>query len=1011
MTKKRFATKALLSLLITVLLLGSLSVFSLAAERVENLKQSYGLIVPTDSKLEAPKSSYTFYGDSGKLYFMRISKGKENAKFAVEIYSDSNYQNQIRRFSSDYSATASNKPLSITWNFKDIESGKYYGRCYTYVETSEEDITIDSSSFKKFEININRVGKKEVKLVSVKNSVDGPVVKWSTLPTGKEYYVYRKEINKTGWVKLATVGEDTTSYTDKTAKSGKNYTYTVRCNDGKYTSLYNKAGLKITCLESPKLKSVAATGAAGDAVLKWNKVTGAKGYYVYRKGGSLSEYEWTKIATIKSGSTTSYTDKKARNASWNYTYTVKAYNGKSYSGHDALGLDFDYIPAPSLKKASSYYGGMKIEWGIENENIIEYFVYRKENNKWKKIGETRNKYFIDTTAASNKSYTYTVKAASDTNSGAFSSKGITAKFIATPEISPVTFNTKEASVVKWTKVAGAAGYKVYRKINDASSWSLIATVKGGTKTTYNDTVAKESGSKYTYTVRAYDSANKMGYYMLNGITGTFLSTPVFAAKQIPTEDGSLAIGVAWEAVEGAECYNVYKRIPGESWVLIAEKITEVSYVDTQVENAKAYDYAVRALTNNGDISKFNTVSAYAVTIPVLDNVVAEETGVRITWGAVEGATGYNVYRISEDSTEWTLIASTETNEYLDESEEALTKPLIYTVSALFGELESEIDNYLGNFTEIAAAIAFDEESKTINLLWEAPEGATITIAKAVNDEPALPLGDFSAFTEFSDDAIIEGNTYTYYITAKIDGKIASTVYVGAKYPYPPLEKTTVTVQDVEYTDGIANCIITWTAVNFADEYVVIRESADGEETALATITADKAVGDIFSFTDIDVPADGSYTYKVKAVATQSERDESVSEPSETVNVYKQLSALTDLKVTSDILENAEVHAVLTWAPVENAEKYLVYRQVENGEWILLQEILPVAGEEGAEAVLPTTYTDKNTQEGVEYTYRVVAQAENRGEVFNFIDYCWGEKAEDEPTNTPTDEPTDIPTVE
>ena len=120
MTKKRFATKALLSLLIAVLLLGSLSVFSLAAERVENLKQSYGLIVPTDSKLEAPKSSYTFYGDSGKLYFMRISKGKENAKFAVEIYSDSNYQNQIRRFSSDYSATASNKPLSITWNFKDI---------------------------------------------------------------------------------------------------------------------------------------------------------------------------------------------------------------------------------------------------------------------------------------------------------------------------------------------------------------------------------------------------------------------------------------------------------------------------------------------------------------------------------------------------------------------------------------------------------------------------------------------------------------------------------------------------------------------------------------------------------------------------------------------------------------------------------------------------------------------------------------------------------------------------
>ena len=201
MTKKRFATKAFLTFLVAIMLLASLSVLSSAVDKVENLKKSYGEIVPTDSKLEAPKSSYTFYGDSGKLYFMRISKGKENAKFAVEIYADENYQNQIRSFNSDYSTSPSNKPLSITWKFNDIKSGKYYGRCYTYVETSEEDRTIDSSSFRKFEININRVGKKEVKLNSVSNSVKGPVIKWSTLPTAEEYYVYRKEPNKTGWVK------------------------------------------------------------------------------------------------------------------------------------------------------------------------------------------------------------------------------------------------------------------------------------------------------------------------------------------------------------------------------------------------------------------------------------------------------------------------------------------------------------------------------------------------------------------------------------------------------------------------------------------------------------------------------------------------------------------------------------------------------------------------------------------------------------------------------------------
>ena len=94
MSKKRFATKAILALLVVIMVLGSMSIFSLAADTVRNEGGKYGQIIPTDSKLKAQKSSYTFYGDSGKLYFMRISKGKPNSFFAVEIYSDKNYQTQ-----------------------------------------------------------------------------------------------------------------------------------------------------------------------------------------------------------------------------------------------------------------------------------------------------------------------------------------------------------------------------------------------------------------------------------------------------------------------------------------------------------------------------------------------------------------------------------------------------------------------------------------------------------------------------------------------------------------------------------------------------------------------------------------------------------------------------------------------------------------------------------------------------------------------------------------------------
>ena len=1010
MSKKRFATKAILALLVVIMVLGSVSIFSLAADTVRNEGGKYGQIIPTDSKLKAQKSSYTFYGDSGKLYFMRISKAQENAFFAVEIFSDSGYQNKIRSFESEYDKKAGNKPLSITWNFKDVTSGKYYGRCYTFVQTGEEDRTIDSSSYKKFEININRVGKKEVKLKSIGNSVGGPVIKWDSLPTGVEYYVYRKEVNKTGWSKIATVGEDVTAYKDTKAKSGKTYTYTVRCYDGKYTSLYNKSGLKIICLDTPVLKSVDGTSSPGNALIKWNKVTGAKGYYVYRKGGSLSDYSWKKIATIKSGSTTSYTDKTARSTDWNYNYTIKAYNGKSYSGHDTVGLDFDYIPAPKLKKVAPYYGGMKLEWSLENENVVNYYVYRKEASGWKKIGTTRNQYFIDTTAVSNKSYTYTVKALSDTNCGGFNSKGISAKYIATPEIAPITFNNNNASVVKWDAIKGAAGYKLYRKINDAEGWTQIATIKGASKTSYTDTVAKESGDKYTYTVRAYDASGKMGYFMPNGVTATFLAAPDFYAEQIPTDDNALIIGVLWEQVTGADFYNVYRRLPQGEWELVAEKTTELVYCDTDVKVGTIYEYAVRALTEEGDISKFDVCEGYAITIPEMESVIVEETQVKLSWTAIEGADAYAVYRQEKGSESWAYVGSSTTNELEDTFEDALTKPYYYTVCAFFGSLQSKSYSGMPNFVELQATASFDKKTNTIAVDWKAPEGAVITLEKSVEGEPLIAIdGEFANEGTFTDDAIIEGNTYVYVATATAEGKISSKALVSAKYPHPPLDESSVYINcgdegEVTYKDGIASVELVYTPVEFADEYHIIRVDEDEVETTVAIIDASTTPdeGDLF-YTDTDIP-EGTYTYKVKAVATKSDRESSVSFDDPIATVYDQLDALYDLRtIYAEKNEDGKISVTLSWAHTENAEKYTVYRKPAGGsEWGKpIAEIVAESAEEGAEPILKTTYTDNTVEINTKYDYKVVASAENRGKVEAYItDYEWVEEIPEEEEPTP-----------
>ena len=55
--------------------------------------------------------------------------------------------------------------------------------------------------------------------------------------------------------------------------------------------------------------------------------------------------------------------------------------------------------------------------------------------------------------------------------------------------------------IKFQIVKGAAGYDVYRKVDDATKWTLIGTAPAGS-TKYNDSNIS-AGSRYTYTVKAY----------------------------------------------------------------------------------------------------------------------------------------------------------------------------------------------------------------------------------------------------------------------------------------------------------------------------------------------------------------------------------------------------------------------------------------------------------------------------------------------------------------------------
>lgn len=239
-------------------------------------------------------------------------------------------------------------------------------------------------------------------LSSAANATSGVTVQWGKVTGAAKYRVFRKVSGASKWDKVTDT--TSTSCTDTTAKSGTTYIYTVRCisGDGKsYTSSYDAKGKTVLRLSNP---SVTVSNTASGVAVKWGKVTGANGYYVYRKTDSG---KYSKIATIKSGSTVSYTDTavKSKNGT-TYTYTVRAYNGSTLSSY--AGKKIVRLTAPTISSVTNSSGRtMTVKWN-KNSSATGYQVYYKTGSTVKTVTVKGSSSLSKTISGLTKGSTYTV---------------------------------------------------------------------------------------------------------------------------------------------------------------------------------------------------------------------------------------------------------------------------------------------------------------------------------------------------------------------------------------------------------------------------------------------------------------------------------------------------------------------------------------------------------------------------------------------------------------------------
>ena len=184
-----------------------------------------------------------------------------------------------------------------------------------------------------------------VPAVKLTNTKAGIEVTWNASADADSYVVLRKAGTSDTWEKIADTAK--TAYVDKNVTEKTVYTYAVQAVSEVGTSAYTGKTVTrktpITTLQTPV---VTLSNANSGLILRWNKITGAKQYVVYKKAGNAKA--WTKVATVKK---LSYVDRQVKTGV-KYTYAVKATGDYALSSYKAKALyrvdgqDINYYCSP-----------------------------------------------------------------------------------------------------------------------------------------------------------------------------------------------------------------------------------------------------------------------------------------------------------------------------------------------------------------------------------------------------------------------------------------------------------------------------------------------------------------------------------------------------------------------------------------------------------------------------------------------------------------------------------------
>ena len=432
----------------------------------------------------------------------------------------------------------------------NVKSGVTYKFVIKALNADSDEIVVSD------EISVMYVGIPTIK--NFQNTVSGTKVYWSACKGAAKYelsYLNDKKV----W-KVVEITTQTNALHDG-LKTGKNYSYKVRCLDEKGKALNEYSAVKSNRFVAP-IKITSISNGGNGVTFKWKSVTGVSKYKVYKKIGTGA---WKEIVTTKN---TTYTDKNVT-SNTKYTYSIAAIdkNKKAVSVRYSTS-SIKYIEAPRITKFENKEKGTTITW-TKSKGASKYRIYYKVGSgDWNYLATVNGTSYTHKNLKNGKNYSYKVRCLDSKNnfiSGIKDAK--TNLFVAPIKVTGVS-KVQKGTLVKWNGVNGVEGYRVYRKVY-GGSWKKIGDVYG--KATFTDTTAKKD-IVYAYSVRAITK------------NGAFKSAYVFNGKYYRNSKiatgiiGSQSTGWFYAGADGKINYNYVNGVEqnGVKWIVTNGKARKVA---------------------------------------------------------------------------------------------------------------------------------------------------------------------------------------------------------------------------------------------------------------------------------------------------------------------------------------------------------------------------------------------------------------------------------------------------